>query len=558
MGSLGKRHFAVLLILFLAILPLPSQGTPPVSSGSPPGGKTTVVIEQARRTENRKDPETGNDTIYLSGDVILSVDDGKNKVSIFAEEIIFDRKREMVFAEGLDRMERINASDNSKEVLRGGALLFNISSMEGIFQGGTIIQDDSPLGGGNADSSVIVSSELFGRDRSGTVIFKKGVLTFCEDPDPHWTIRASRIWLLPGNEFAFLNALLYVGEVPVFYLPFFYYPKDEMIFNPVFGYRKREGYFVQTTYYFIGRKPEEAVDEESLSSLTSSGPAREQRREGLFLRNLAEPLKSRPVNTLKLMADIYSNLGGMIGVLGNFSPKKIVTSISFELDIGLSRTLFLDSGVYVPYNSSGEMHWDTSAPFGLDLPFRFKAAFNVSLAIDKLSLTIALPLWSDPYFSSDFLNERKETMDWISYLTEGQKDEEEVVSTAATNSSFDWRINGSYRPQIQLTSPWLSTVDITSFSSSINFNSRTVSSGYISPELITVSPDRQFFFPSRIIPLSMNFQLAGTIFQYPPSAASAASSQEWEFFAPPDITGEEPVPEKAASGTGGNTGTQAM
>ena len=38
-------------------------------------------------------------------------------------------------------------------------------------------------------------------------------------------------------------------------MPFFYYPKDEMIFNPVFGYKPREGYYVQTTTYLVGRKP---------------------------------------------------------------------------------------------------------------------------------------------------------------------------------------------------------------------------------------------------------------------------------------------------------------
>jgi hypothetical protein len=520
---------------------------PTLFSQNTSGAKTTVIIEQARKTENRKDPDTGNDTIYLSGDVILSVDDGKNKVSIFAEEIIFDRKREMVFAEGLDRMERVS-SDNSKEILYGGSLLFNISSMEGIFQGGTIIQDESPIGGTAAEeTSVVVSSELFGRDSSGTVTFKKGSLTFCEDPEPHWRIRASRIWLLPGNEFAFLNAVLFVGNIPVFYLPFFYYPKDEMIFNPAFGYREREGYFVQTTYYFIGRKEPEEVDEESLLNLTSSGPPREQRREGLFLRNLDEPLKEKPKNTLKLMADMYTNLGGMIGILGDFSPENAVKRIGFEFDIGLSRTIFSEQNLYLPYDSMGEMHWDKSAPFGLDLPFRFKANIDFDLSVAQFTLKLALPLWSDPYFFSDFLNERKETMDWLSYLTEGGGAEEDVNTTVPTISSFSWRINGSYSPQIQVISPWLSTTRI-NFASSIDFNSRTVKDSTMPLELIGVSPDRQFFFPSRLEPFKTDVQLGGTIFQYPKKAApvTAKKLEGWDIFAPPDISGEEPIPSKRA------------
>ena len=53
------------------------------------------------------------------------------------------------------------------------------------------------------------------------------------EDDPHWHIDATRTWLLPGGELAMFNALLYVGYVPVLYLPAFYYPKDELVFNPV-------------------------------------------------------------------------------------------------------------------------------------------------------------------------------------------------------------------------------------------------------------------------------------------------------------------------------------
>ncbi|HBP09800.1 MAG TPA: hypothetical protein DD629_06340, partial [Treponema sp.] len=66
---------------------------------------------------------------------------------------------------------------------------------------------------------MIVASEIFGRDSSGSVAFKNAALTFCDDEDPHWKVKASRIWLLPGGEFAFLNAVVYVGKIPVLYLP---------------------------------------------------------------------------------------------------------------------------------------------------------------------------------------------------------------------------------------------------------------------------------------------------------------------------------------------------
>ena len=38
-----------------------------------------------------------------------------------------------------------------------------------------------------------------------------------------------------------MNAVVYVGKIPVLYLPAFYYPKDELLFNPAFGYDERFG-----------------------------------------------------------------------------------------------------------------------------------------------------------------------------------------------------------------------------------------------------------------------------------------------------------------------------
>ena len=52
---------------------------------------------------------------------------------------------------------------------------------------------------------------------------------------------------------------------------------------------------------------------------------------------------------------------------------------------------------------------------GLKLPFRYQADFNFAIS-NPLSVKIALPLYSDPYFASDFLDDREETMDWFDFL----------------------------------------------------------------------------------------------------------------------------------------------
>ena len=55
------------------------------------------------------------------------------------------------------------------------------------------------------------------------------------------------------------------------------------------------------------------------------------------------------------MADYYSNLGGMVGITGDFKPADSnISKLDFSLNLGFSRTLFpvVQGGVsvYVPYD----------------------------------------------------------------------------------------------------------------------------------------------------------------------------------------------------------------
>ena len=262
--------------------------------------RTVINIENAQNTRYEKDKQTGNDIIILSGNVKVSVSKGSNKNVITADVIRYDRVTEMIYADGSVSLEQTTENSGSQNVT-ANALMFNTSTLEGVFDDGRVVQTKSDAINLPSGSTLIVASDIFGRSESNTIAFKDGVLTFCDDEDPHWNIKASRIWLLPGGEFAFLNALLFVGPVPVFYFPAFYYPKDELIFNPVFGYRKREGYFIQTTAYIYGRKPLDTTSSSSSSSSTESDGSeklkalfnfvkpsslKEQRVEGLMLHNL--------------------------------------------------------------------------------------------------------------------------------------------------------------------------------------------------------------------------------------------------------------------------------
>lgn len=491
-----------------------------------------VTVHQAQRTESKKS-EDGHDMIIFSGDVYLTIEKDNVLITINADKVNFDRERDMLYASDNVIMTE-NNGDDYQRTLSGNSLLMNTSSLDGVFDEVKLTQKQANTRNLSSETTMIVSSEVFARDKSGSIVFKKSRLTFCDDENPHWQLRSSRMWLLPGSEFAFLNAVLYVGRVPVMYLPFFYYPKDEMIFNPVFGYRPRVGYFTQTTTYLIGRKPlsEENDENDGLFDFAHPSQLMQQRREGLFLRNLDTPLGEYSSDYLKVLADVYSNLGAMIGVQGDFSLQdSYFKRIAFTDLIGVSRNLYKleDNALYSPRNELGLSEWNKSTVFGKKLPFRFAAGLEAQGSSDHTTFNISLPFYSDPFFKSDFLN-RSENMDWINYATsqgisseaEKKKYDDDVLETYA------WKINGSITPD------WGKVSDrfnfrITSLSSSLDWVSKKDQN--IKSD---VSVDRQFFYPSQIVPLSVTGAINGTIFSYPPK------KDEDTVNSPPDIDLEKP------------------
>lgn len=495
--------------------------------------KTTINIENAHNTRYEKDKKTGNDTIILMGNVKISVTKGSNKNVITADLIRYDRVTEMIYAEGNVTLEQTTSNSGSQNVT-ANSLMFNTGTLEGVFDDGRVVQTKSDAINLPSGSTLIVASDIFGRSESNTIAFKNGVLTFCDDKDPHWNIKASRIWLLSGGEFAFLNALLYVGVVPVFYFPAFYYPKDELIFNPVFGFRKREGYFIQTTSYIYGRKP---LDTTKSSSTTSSNESdgseklkalfnfikpstlKEQKIEGLMLHNLDKDYSGNTSNYVKIIGDYYSNMGIVVGLDGIIKPPKYVSNIELNTKLGFSNTIFKDSnGNYLPYGQSGAKYTDSSNFLGLKLPFRYSAGLKLSIS-KPFSLSLSFPIYSDPFFNDDF-SDRTETMDWISYLIDSTNTDKDN-NTINEVSSFSWTLTSSYSiPIPEVIKPIISSLSL-NLNSSVAFSTMTTtdfsSDGIKDIDLSswkTYTPQRKFYFPSQITPGTLSSTLSGTIIDY--------------------------------------------
>ncbi len=521
--------------------------------------KSIIKVEQAQSTQTKKNEITDSDVILFSGEVYLTVEREDETSRIWADFIQYDRARQMLYAEGNVVVEQ-DSGGTGVETITATKLLFNVATLEGVFDDGSAVQSDKNLDeSDSAGTTLIVASEIFARDDSGTVAFKDGYITFCDDPAPHWRIEASRIWLLPGNEFAFFNGLLYIGEIPVLYFPFFYYPKDELVFNPVFSARPREGYLVQTTTYIIGRKdpPEQ---EEGVLSFTQTQEKMKQELDGLFLRNTDEPLENETSDYLKLMLDYYTNLGIFTGIDGAFKPSAVVDSIDFKVNLGFSKNLYPASGsqIYVPNNpTTGKEEKNTSSLFNFDLPFRFHGDLNVSASGSIASLNVSLPLYSDPFFESDFLN-RQESLNWISFLTEGSTEDEEELDLNTLRTSFTWKLSGSLKAPSSWLNTYVSTLKISSFESNIQFSSKTNTGLTSDPLKAQVDPQRTFYFPQILVPLKLSSEISGTLFSTSNTSVSSTQTDTPKNIVPPNDLNKEYLKENAQGSATDSTATETV
>lgn len=466
--------------------------------------KTIIEVESAEKSH------FSNKSFSISGNSAVSIREEGNdkKIYVTATYIKFDREKNMLYAWGNVNVET-KRNDKTEESILTRSFMLNTSTLEGVSEDGSIVKfldsSDKTLN----VSELSISSELFAGSSATAVVFKNGRLTTSKRKNPYWHVKASRIWLLPNGELAFVNAFFYVGEVPLLYLPAFYYPKDELIFNPVFSFSPERGYSLNTTTYILGRKS----PDENGNAIFSMQQEMKQYRRGIMLHNTDEADDTSGANFLKIMGDYYTMLGYNAGLGGRYASTLIETSGEFH--IAASNTVFETPLFYSPYSQDGKKIYDHSYLFKADLPFRFAWDFSFKLK-RPFSLNIKTPMYSDPFFKKDFLK-RSEHMNWFTFFA--KKDEKKEFNSYET--SFKWKADASYSvPKNKLPTPYMKNVDI-SFSSFLDFYSTSTkefpvkrADGYSRYEWERNTPERKFYFPREFSPGEIKIKTVGNLLHY--------------------------------------------
>jgi hypothetical protein len=488
----------------------------PASGGTVSSEAKIITIEAARTTEYFTLEVVDEEYARLSGDVVISLKDGEAVHRVRAWEILYNRTRNILTASG--GVEYVKEEGDTVETFKGESITVNLDNWSSIFMDGVSERSVS----GN-DTAYRFAGTVISRNSEEVTVLTRAEITNGKNPEALWSLNASKLWLLPGTDWAVLNAVLKVGNIPVLWLPFFFYPSDEIVFHPVLGYRSREGTFVQTTTYILGRPKTSGTSENSITKIFGSSADMEKTREGVFLRSTGKKSRDPNDTRLSVIFDAYANLGAYLGTELALPKQGALGAFELSFGLGLTRNIYDVSYGSTPFlNFDGESDWNKSRLFAMELPLRYRIKTNSSFSGKYGSLSWEFPLYSDPYVNRDFMN-RSEELDWLSMLREGAT-EESKETTNTSISSYEWKLNGNVSPSVSFLSPYISSLSVSSFSSSLTFGVQK-SNIPAGPSTLP-NPGAYFFFPSRLNIVSVNASMSGTPFTTGKSSSqSTAASQ---------------------------------
>ncbi|MFP4409478.1 MAG: hypothetical protein ACLFPW_13235 [Spirochaetaceae bacterium] len=484
-----------------------------------------IIVEAARSARYFTIDAPEENYLVMRGGVVVQMREAEEEVShrIEADQVVYNQERNTLSAMGdiTYTVER----EESTEVFTGESLQFRLDSWDGVFIDGESNRQQRDQPQQSQEEEFAVAGARLSRSPEEITVVEEGSITSSVADPPNYSIDATKIWVLAPGEWGIQNAVLKVGRVPVFYFPFFFLPGDKLFFHPAVGYEPRRGSYIQTTTYLIGAR-EQQEQPFSLLQLTENADESLREIEGLFLVLPENPVPpERPEWYLKIMADIYTNLGAYVGAEADLPELGPLQSFFVRAGIGASRTVFSQGDGFTPYyvNESGEAssNWESGWLIGRELPFRYEMELQTATSLPLFSLSLDMLLLSDPEFRRDF-GVRSEQFDWsviLSGLDELEPEEQDRVE------SYTWRLNSSLSPSLSSLSPWVTSLSLERLNASLAWRSRQWPEERLPPALqqnpYTSSGEAAFFYPSEFVLPDASVRLQGELFSYPDTGRRA-------------------------------------
>ncbi|AJA58920.1 LPS-assembly protein LptD [Borrelia miyamotoi] len=415
-------------------------------------GRYKIIIESTDNLENFTYELTEDENIIFKGRVSIVIEDVKDnkKHSIKGDKIIFNKKTKKLFSSG-NVDYTLDLSVNDKLYFYGSELFVDFDSQNFLLKDGIV---QKKIHKNLVDHIVSFGGKVLKRLDNEANIIERAFITTSKVLEPYYSIKASKMWILPSGDFGFLNAVFYIGKVPIFYVPFFFKPGDNLFFHPSLGYSPRKGLTLFNTVYLFGKK---SADINETSFLDFDLHAIYNTDKKPYIRNgyltyfFAEDVVSK-VNKdhVKFIFDIYSNLGFYLGFDFDLSNTlDVFKTFEGTFGIGLTRTLYqnsLSSGSYrsfeensIKYSLFSFDNINKGDIFGFEVPFRYLLKSKSEFLVRDALFSVIFEHYSDPHVIIDF-KDRLESSTFFSILS-SQKDLSETENLIKT---FDWNFSSLY------------------------------------------------------------------------------------------------------------------
>ena len=193
----------------------------------PPPGTVTLNAESQEQLEKGHVRAIGYVDI-ASGDIRLSAD----QVDFWNEEMRVVAEGNVVFQQG-------------DQKIVGDRMEVHLDNGTGKFYNAY----------GSAGSDLFFRGELVEKVGEDTYVVHRGAFTSCAQPTPRWNFTSGKATIRRDHHVALHNAFLRVKSIPVFYVPFLYYPINEEdrstgFLLPQIGNSSYKGFLVSQGFFW--------------------------------------------------------------------------------------------------------------------------------------------------------------------------------------------------------------------------------------------------------------------------------------------------------------------
>ncbi|MDR0291314.1 MAG: LPS export ABC transporter periplasmic protein LptC [Elusimicrobium sp.] len=196
-----NKKTALLFLILAAAMPLCAAE---YELPAPPGD--SYIYFNADKLDYNADART----ISLLGNVnLIFTSPSADETRLYANNLIIDQNANKVFSNGPVKAEQTGG------VFHGQDLEYNYQTKDLKIK--NISASYPPIRILNAQSAEV---------KNGRQIYKGAQVTCCDVDKPHYYIKAGSVSMSPEKRIFGTNALLYLSDIPVFYLPVFWRSLD--------------------------------------------------------------------------------------------------------------------------------------------------------------------------------------------------------------------------------------------------------------------------------------------------------------------------------------------